>query len=145
MDSGNGPSRLFRLRFKRVKVVKYRISGGIVPERFRRERSSELICGEFGWHLTPDQVHQIGSWRLVFGFQFWNVWSGSLSLDLRERRETSWIGGGGSSGRGDDGAERAREVSVNVMNVREKKSGTFMVVVVVVLLLLGLGLRSELC
>ena len=140
MDSGNGPSRLFRLRFKRVKVVKNRISGGIVPERFRRERSSVLIRRELGWHLIPDQVHQIGSWKLVFGFQSWNVLSGSLSLDLRARRETSWSGGGS----GGDGVERAMEVSVNVNAREKKKSGTFMVVVVVVVVVL-LGLRSELC
>lgn len=43
MAGWRGPSKAFALKFKWVKLVKYLISGGMGPDRERRERSSEVI------------------------------------------------------------------------------------------------------
>ena len=104
-----GPFKLFRLKFKWVKLDKYRISGGIVPKRLRRERSRLEILDVLAWHLIPDQEHQTGSFKLGLekigvGSQFWKVERGPLREVLRERRAISWELGGG------DDAERTIDI-----------------------------------
>lgn len=72
------PSKAFPLRFKCSKLVKYRISAGIAPERLRRERLRDVIWDVSGLHLMPDQEHHAGSWRVGLekvgvGSQSWKV------------------------------------------------------------------------
>lgn len=89
MLGGKGPSNAFWLKFKWSKLVdKYRIWGGIEPERLRCERSSEMICDLLS-HLIPDHEHQDG---FSAGCHSWRVERGSLREDFRERRETSCRG-----------------------------------------------------
>lgn len=56
------PPKLFPLRFKWFKDGRCWIWPEIVPERLRLERSKEVICAVFEWHVTPLHEHQMGSW-----------------------------------------------------------------------------------
>ena len=96
-DGGKGPSKAFPLKLRWFRVDKWRISGGIGPERLRRERSREMIREVLGSHLTPDHEHQSGRRKAAeVGSQPWKVERGSFREDFKARREMSWGSGGGA-------------------------------------------------
>lgn len=95
------PPNAFLLKFKWFSEDKCRISGGIWPERLRKERSREVIWALFWAHLIPDQEHQTGDCssleteefdKYEVGSQFCRVFCGSFRDDFRDRRERSWRG-----------------------------------------------------
>lgn len=89
MEVGKLPSNEFLLKFKFLRDDKWRISGGISPERLREERSREMIKEVFWAHFMPDQEHQRGEEldKIWVGFQDWREFCGSFRDDFRERRE----------------------------------------------------------
>lgn len=76
-----------------------------------------------GWHLIPDHEHQTGSWKLGLeklgvGSQSLKVERGSLSEDLRERREMSCKG---REEEEEEEAERTRDIWRKKMKKKKKK------------------------
>lgn len=100
MVVGKTPLNEFLLKLRCFSDDKWLISGGISPERLRKERSREMIWAFFWSHWMPDQEHQTGVWELKteelekfgVGSQLWREFCGSLREDFRERRERSWRG-----------------------------------------------------
>lgn len=95
IEVGKLPPNKFRLKLRWFSDDKWRISGGISPERLRKDRSREMIWEVLWSHWIPDQEQKTGDLssetealeKTGIGSQLWREFSGSLREDFRDMRE----------------------------------------------------------